>query len=200
MHCGSKALNGPESRYAACEVETLGIYFALIECKHYLVGMTEFTVLSDHKLLKGLFAKNLAAVDNIRMRQCMERLQEFNCKVNHIVGKKTPSLIPSANSPQHQPRGSQENSTMPHPSAKQCRMVKTSAYMNRFTLYCHVLTSPTCNSGHRPELPAPLSVPPGVQAFQRHPKGQIAQAGVPDFLHMRVGLLIHSPYGPRSLQ
>ena len=67
MHCGSKALNGPESRYAACEIETLGIYFALIECKHYLVGMTEFTVLSDHKLLKGLFAKNLAAVDNIRM-------------------------------------------------------------------------------------------------------------------------------------
>ena len=51
--------------------------------------MTEFTVLSDHKLLKGLFAKNLAAVDNIRMRQCMERLQEFNFKVNHIVGKKT---------------------------------------------------------------------------------------------------------------
>ena len=67
VHCGSKALNGPESRYAACEIETLGIFFALIECKHYLVGMTEFTVLSDHKLLKGLFAKNLAAVDNIRM-------------------------------------------------------------------------------------------------------------------------------------
>ena len=62
VHCGSKALNGPESRYAACE-----IFFALIECKHYLVGMTEFTVLSDHKLLKGYFSKNLAAVDKIHM-------------------------------------------------------------------------------------------------------------------------------------
>ena len=87
IQCGSRALNGPESRYAVCEIESLGILYALQKCRHYLVGMTEFEVLTDHKSLKGVFQKDLAAVENVRLRRCMERLQEYNFRVSHIAGK-----------------------------------------------------------------------------------------------------------------
>lgn len=87
IQCGSKALNGPETRYAVCEIEALGILFALRKCRHYLVGMTEFEVLTDHKSLKGVFAKDLASVENVRLRRCMEALQEYNFKISYIEGK-----------------------------------------------------------------------------------------------------------------
>ena len=85
IQCGSRALNGPESRYAVCEIEAIGILYAIQKCRHYLLGMAEFEVATDHKSLKGVFAKDLASVENVRLRRCMERLQEYNFKITHIV-------------------------------------------------------------------------------------------------------------------
>ena len=87
VQCGSRALNGPESRYAVCEIEALGVLFAIQKCRHYLLGMTEFEVLTDHKSLRGVFAKDLASVENVRLRRCMEKLQEYNFKISYITGK-----------------------------------------------------------------------------------------------------------------
>ena len=88
IQCGSRALNGPESRYAVCEIEALGVLYAIQKCRHFLLGMSTFEVATDHKSLKGVFAKDLAAVENVRLRRCMERLQEYTFTVTYIEGKK----------------------------------------------------------------------------------------------------------------
>ena len=87
VQCGSRALNGPESRYAVCEIEALGIMHAIQKCRHYLLGMMHFEVLTDHKSLKGVFEKDLAAVENVRLRRCLEKLQEFSFHISYIEGK-----------------------------------------------------------------------------------------------------------------
>ena len=69
IQCGSRALNGPESRYAVCEIEAIGILYAIQKCRHYLLGMAEFEVATDHKSLKGVFKKDLASVENVRLRR-----------------------------------------------------------------------------------------------------------------------------------
>ena len=87
VQCGSRALNGPESRYAVCEIEGLGVLYALQKCRHYLVGMSKFTVVTDHKSLKGVFQKPLGQVDNVRLRRYRERLQEYNFDVTWLAGR-----------------------------------------------------------------------------------------------------------------
>ena len=87
VQCGSKSLNGPESRYAVCELEGLGILHALRKCRHYLVGMKHFEVITDHKSLRGVFRKSLHAVENVRLRRYREKLGEFNFTVTWVEGK-----------------------------------------------------------------------------------------------------------------
>ena len=87
IQCGSRSLNGPESRYAVCEIEALGILYAIQKCRHFLLGMEKFEVLTDHKSLRGVFQKDLASVENIRLRRCMEKLQEYRFNITYIEGK-----------------------------------------------------------------------------------------------------------------
>ena len=87
VQSGSKSLNGPESRYAVCELEGLGIVHALRKCRHFLLGMRHFDVITDHKSLKGVFQKELYAVENVRLRRYREKLGEFNFTVTWQPGK-----------------------------------------------------------------------------------------------------------------
>ena len=87
IQCGSRTTSGAESRYAVCELEGLGISFAVEKCRHYLLGMKHFEVITDHKSLKGVFAKCLADVQNARLRRYREKLQEYNFTVNWRAGK-----------------------------------------------------------------------------------------------------------------
>ena len=87
VQCGSRSVSGAESRYAVCELEGLGILFAVEKCRHFLLGMTEFEVITDHKSLKGVFEKSLPDVKNARLRRYRERLQEYNFKVDWRAGK-----------------------------------------------------------------------------------------------------------------
>ena len=87
VQCGSRALNGPESRYAVCEIEGLGVLYALQKCRHFLVGMEKFDVITDHKSLRGVFQKPIFQVDNVRLRRFRERLQEYNFEVTWLAGK-----------------------------------------------------------------------------------------------------------------
>ena len=64
---GSRSLSDTESRYATIELGFLGISWALEKCKYYLVGCPRFSTLTDHRLLPGLFAKPLQAIDNPRL-------------------------------------------------------------------------------------------------------------------------------------
>ena len=74
IQCGSRSLTGPESRYATCELEGLAILYGVTKCHHYLLGMDHFTVVTDHKPLKGVWAKELPDIENIRLRRYRECL------------------------------------------------------------------------------------------------------------------------------
>ena len=87
IQCGSRSVSGAESRYAVCELEGLGILFAVEKCRHFLLGMKDFDVITDHKSLKGVFEKSLPDVKNARLRRYRERLQEYSFKVNWRAGK-----------------------------------------------------------------------------------------------------------------
>ena len=87
IQCGSRSVNGAESRYAVCELEGLGILFAIEKCRHFLLGMKTFDVITDHKSLKGVFEKSLPDVKNARLRRYRERLQEYVFKVTWRAGK-----------------------------------------------------------------------------------------------------------------
>ena len=87
IQCGSRSLTGPESRYAVCELEGLAILYAITKCRHYLLGMDHFTVVTDHKPLKGVFAKELSDIENARLRKYREKLTGYNFSLSWREGK-----------------------------------------------------------------------------------------------------------------
>ena len=87
IQCGSRSLTSPESRYAVCELEGLSILYGVTKCRHYLLGMDHFTVVTDHKPLKGVFAKELPDVDNVRLRRYREKLTGYNFDLSWCEGK-----------------------------------------------------------------------------------------------------------------
>ena len=87
IQCGSRSLTGPESRYAVCELEGLAILYGVTKCRHYLLGIDHFTVVTDHKPLKGVFAKELPDIENARLRRYRERLTGYNFDLSWREGK-----------------------------------------------------------------------------------------------------------------
>ena len=87
IQCGSRSLTSPETRYAVCELEGLAILYGITKCRHYLLGMDLFTVVTDHKPLKGVFAKELPDVENARLRRYRERLTGYNFELSWREGK-----------------------------------------------------------------------------------------------------------------
>ena len=87
IQCGSRSLTGPETRYAVCELEGLAILYGITKCRHYLLGMDTFTVVTDHKPLKGVFGKGLHEIENARLRRYRERLTGYNFNLSWCEGK-----------------------------------------------------------------------------------------------------------------
>ena len=87
IQCGSRSLTSPETRYAVCELEGLAILYAINKCRHYLLGMQDFTVVTDHKPLRGMWAKSLADVTNARLQRYREKLTGYNFKIEWREGK-----------------------------------------------------------------------------------------------------------------
>ena len=87
IQCGSRSLNDAETRYAVCELEGLAISYAVTKCRHYLLGMQQFTVVTDHKPLKGVFTKDIPDIQNARLRKYRENLQEYNFQIEWREGK-----------------------------------------------------------------------------------------------------------------
>ena len=87
VQCNSRFLSDTETRYAVCELETLAIYWAITKSRLYLAG-TNFTVLTDHKPLVGIFnGTNLNSVHNQRIQRFMEQLLGFTFNVKYTPGK-----------------------------------------------------------------------------------------------------------------
>jgi hypothetical protein len=49
--------------------------------------MDHFTVVTDHKPLKGVFAKDLSVIENARLRRYRERLTGYNFDLSWREGK-----------------------------------------------------------------------------------------------------------------
>ena len=87
IQCGSRSLTSPETRYAVCELEGLAILYGITKCRHYLLGMDHFTVVTDHKPLKGVFCKELPDIENARLCRYRERLTCYNFDLSWHEGK-----------------------------------------------------------------------------------------------------------------
>ena len=85
--CGSKSLTPTQQRYATVELECLGIVWAMHKCAFYLRGLPNFTVVTDHRPLEGVFKKTMFDQANPRLRRMMEKLTAFTFEVKWVAGK-----------------------------------------------------------------------------------------------------------------
>jgi hypothetical protein len=87
IQCGSRALTNAEKNYAVCELEGLAISYATLKCKHYLLGMQEFTIITDHKPLLGVWKKAIPDIVNTRLRRLKEKTTEYQFSLEWREGK-----------------------------------------------------------------------------------------------------------------
>ena len=86
--CGSRFLSTAEKNYAVCELECLGIQWAIEKCRLYLLG-TQFLVVTDHKPLLGILnGRDLDSIQNTRLQRITTKLLGYNFRVQWIPGKK----------------------------------------------------------------------------------------------------------------
>ena len=90
ISCGSRSLTGTESGYATIELECLAIQFAIGKCRHYLLGMPHFSVMTDHKPLVGVFSHRIDETVNPRLLRMREKLTPYSFEVIWVRGKNPP--------------------------------------------------------------------------------------------------------------
>ena len=88
IRCGSVTLTDTQRRYAVCELESLGIFWAIKKCRFWLRGLHNFVVWTDHKPLTSCFTKDLRDIENQRIATLREKLTDFTFDVKWVPGKK----------------------------------------------------------------------------------------------------------------
>ena len=86
--CGSRSLRPFEKNYAIVELESKAIEWAINKCRHYLLGITQFKVITDHKPLVSLYSKPLDDIPNARVQRHRETLARFSFNVQWEAGKR----------------------------------------------------------------------------------------------------------------
>ena len=89
IQCGSRSLTSAERNYATVELECLAIVYAVLKCRHFLLGMSHFEVITDHKPLLGAFAKSLDETSNQRIMRLREKLSGYSFALSWTAGKNT---------------------------------------------------------------------------------------------------------------
>ena len=65
----------------------MAISWAIEKCRFYLPGIDSFDIHTDHKLLVGIFAKDLRDIDNPRLLRFRERVMHYVFNVVWVPGK-----------------------------------------------------------------------------------------------------------------
>ena len=87
IQCGSRSLSSAEKNYSTLELELTAIVWAIQKCSFFLKGINHFEVLTDHRPLVGIFAKNLPQVDNARITRLREKVLDQPFTVKWMAGK-----------------------------------------------------------------------------------------------------------------
>ena len=87
VQCGSFSLNLAQRNYAVIELEMLGIVRAVQRCDYYVRGIPNFTVVTDHRPLVGIFNKPITEIQNTRLLRFREALSPYNFDIVWTAGK-----------------------------------------------------------------------------------------------------------------
>ena len=82
----SRALTDPETRWATCEKELLGIVFSCNKFNHYIYGHDDVTVETDHRPLEAIF-KTAICTTTPRLQRMLLSLLKFRIHVVFKQGK-----------------------------------------------------------------------------------------------------------------
>ena len=82
----SKTLMVTESNYSNIEYEMLGVVFSMLHFKHFMYGR-QIHIITDHKPLITLFAKNLATTSP-RLSQMLIKILDYVLVLHHQEGSK----------------------------------------------------------------------------------------------------------------
>ena len=78
VQCGSRFLADVETRYSTIELEMLAVVWAMKKCKYYLLGLPQFTHITDHKpLLPLLNSYTLDCIENPRLQRLREKISGY---------------------------------------------------------------------------------------------------------------------------
>ena len=95
VQCGSRFLSDAERRYATVELELLAVVWGIQKCHLYLLGLSHFDVVVDHRpLIQILNQKGLDEIDNPRIFRLKEKLMPFTFNAEWRKGKE--HLIPDS--------------------------------------------------------------------------------------------------------
>ena len=86
----SRATTAAESRYARIKLKSAAVEFAIKRNHIYLYGLTDFTVITDHKPLLALYNSYHANMLP-RIHRHKLNLQGYNLKLKHEAGKDHPT-------------------------------------------------------------------------------------------------------------
>ena len=86
---GSRFLHDAETRYAVIEGEALAVAFALKQCRHFILGCQNLTVVTDHlPLVNILNDRSLADIGNRRLQNLKEKTLSYQFSIAHVPGRK----------------------------------------------------------------------------------------------------------------
>ena len=104
VFCNSRHMDTKEQNYRPIEGEALAVEWALRKGKSFLLGNTDFDIVTDHKPLLKIFGdKPLDEVENPVLQKFKERIMPFSYQMRYIKGIKNhanvlsryPSVMPN---------------------------------------------------------------------------------------------------------
>ena len=87
IQCGSRSLSSAEKNYSTLELELTAIVWAVQKCVFFLKGIERFEVVTDHRPLIGIFAKNFNQIENKRVVRLREKILDHPFEIKWIAGK-----------------------------------------------------------------------------------------------------------------